>query len=173
MAQYRKKLVVIDAIQFLGFSKENGQVELSERPDWLISEFGRKILFFDKPNTLTVKTLEGNMNVSIGDFIIKGVNSEFYPCKPDIFGKTYEKVDCSINPDYLKLAQIAYNTVLQTMIEGEKEHGDEWKSKSISYHKRHALEHAEKAYTGVPSKEDDVGNGMTRDAIIKYLEAGT
>lgn len=76
-----------------------------------------------------------------------------------------------MNPDYIKLAQIAYDTVLQTMIEGEKEHGvDGWKEKAIEYHKRHAYEHAEKAYTGVLSKEDDVGHCMTRCAQIKYLE---
>jgi hypothetical protein len=75
----------------------------------------------------------------------------------------------AINPDYIKLAQIAYDTVLQTMIEGEKEHGEEWKYKDIGYHKRHAMQHAEKAYTGDTS-EKHVGNCMTRCAMIKYLE---
>ena len=41
---------------------------------------------------LPIKTLEGVMYASIGDYIIKGVNGEFYPCKPDIFHKTYELV---------------------------------------------------------------------------------
>ena len=40
-----------------------------------------------------VETLEGKMLANIGDMIIKGVNGEFYPCKPDIFNKTYEKVE--------------------------------------------------------------------------------
>ncbi len=40
---------------------------------------------------LRIKTLEGNMDVSIGDFIIKGLRGEFYPCKPDVFLKTYEE----------------------------------------------------------------------------------
>lgn len=40
-----------------------------------------------------IKTLEGNHHASTGDIIIKGVNGEFYPCKPDIFEKTYEFVD--------------------------------------------------------------------------------
>ncbi len=44
----------------------------------------------DKP--VVIKTLEGDMKVSIGDFIITGVNGEQYPCKPDIFEKTYEEV---------------------------------------------------------------------------------
>lgn len=39
-----------------------------------------------------IPTLEGNMKANIGDYIIKGINGEFYPCKPDIFTKTYEKV---------------------------------------------------------------------------------
>ena len=93
MAKYRKKPVIIEAVQFNGFNKENGQVDLSERPEWLISEFGKKVIFFDKRNTLTIKTLEGNMTVNIGDWIIKGVNEELYPCKPNIFEQTYELVE--------------------------------------------------------------------------------
>jgi hypothetical protein len=93
MGQYRKKPVVIDAVQFNGFDKESGQVILSGRPEWLINEFGKKILFFDEPNNLVIKTLEGKMKASIGDFIIKGVQGEFYPCKPDIFAATYDKVE--------------------------------------------------------------------------------
>jgi hypothetical protein len=42
---------------------------------------------------LMIKTLEGNHLANIGDFIIKGVHGEFYPCKPDIFEKTYEQVN--------------------------------------------------------------------------------
>ena len=45
----------------------------------------------DKP--VIIKTLEGDMKASVGDYIITGVNGEQYPCKPDIFEKTYEKVE--------------------------------------------------------------------------------
>ena len=93
MAKYRKKPVIIEAVQFNGFNKENGQVDLSERPEWLINEFGKKVIFFDKRNTLTIKTLEGNMTANIGDWIIKGVNEELYSCKPNIFEQTYELVE--------------------------------------------------------------------------------
>ena len=41
--------------------------------------------------SLMIRTLEGDMRVSPGDYVIKGVNGEFYPCKPDIFDKTYEE----------------------------------------------------------------------------------
>ena len=46
----------------------------------------------NKETTLVIHTLEGDMEASFGDYIIKGVNGEFYPCKPDIFAKTYEEV---------------------------------------------------------------------------------
>lgn len=45
---------------------------------------------FCKKEQIVIHTLEGNMKAAIGDYIIKGVNGEFYPCKPDIFEKTYE-----------------------------------------------------------------------------------
>lgn len=44
-------------------------------------------------NDLYIETLEGVMHAEPGDYIIKGVNGEFYPCKPDIFEKTYERVE--------------------------------------------------------------------------------
>lgn len=46
----------------------------------------------EPPCELFIKTLEGNMVASVRDYIIQGVNGEFYPCKPDIFEKTYEVV---------------------------------------------------------------------------------
>jgi hypothetical protein len=92
MGMYRKKPVVIEAVQFKGFDKETGQIIISDRPEWLVSEFGNKVLFFGERDTLTIQTLEGTMTASVGDFIIKGVEGEFYPCKPDIFEKTYEEV---------------------------------------------------------------------------------
>ena len=42
---------------------------------------------------LVIKTLEGDMTADVGDYIIRGVNGEFYPCKPDIFHKTYDIVE--------------------------------------------------------------------------------
>ena len=93
MATYRKKPVEIEAVQFNGFDATSGQVILSERPEWLISEFGNRVLFFGEKDTLTIKTLEGEHIASIGDYIIKGVKGELYPCKPDIFELTYDKVD--------------------------------------------------------------------------------
>lgn len=50
----------------------------------------------DDDKKLVISTLEGDMLASVGDFIIKGVKGEFYPCKPDIFEKTYDIVEVSI-----------------------------------------------------------------------------
>ena len=81
MAQYRKKPVVIEAIQLI-----------DENVDLLVEFCGDKI----KSHPLTgvvIETLEGDMLASKGDFIIRGVKGEFYPCKPDIFEMTYELVN--------------------------------------------------------------------------------
>jgi len=88
--KFRKKPVEIEAVHFLGFNTSG--VILSDRPEWLVNEFGKTILFFGQKDTLTIKTLEGDMLADKGDWIIKGVKGEFYPCKPDIFAMTYEQV---------------------------------------------------------------------------------
>ena len=85
MAQYRKKPVVIEAVQL---------EDLEVHTLITIQQFVGlgKDIFKVESDGLVIKTLEGDMKASIGDFIIKGVQGEFYPCKPDIFEKTYEKV---------------------------------------------------------------------------------
>lgn len=83
--KYRKKPVVIEAFRLK-----------DDYPDTLIAlqNFMEKEIrvSYENPKKPVVKieTLEGVMDASIGDFIIKGINGEFYPCKPDIFEKTYE-----------------------------------------------------------------------------------
>lgn len=81
--KFRKRPVEIEAIQYTGknmreifdFTKTT---EIED--DFLTSE-------------LIIKTLEGDMHASVGDWIIRGVKGEYYPCKPDIFGLTYEPVE--------------------------------------------------------------------------------
>lgn len=83
--QYKKKPVVIEAIQFDGWNWAECYQFMSKEclvfPQWI-----------KKEEKIEIKTLEGTMTANIGDYIIKGVNGEFYPCKPDIFDKTYEEV---------------------------------------------------------------------------------
>ncbi len=80
MAKFRKKPVVIEAVQWTGDNSDEIYAFIGEEP------FG---VFVDD---IAIRTLEGVMTASIDDWIIKGVNDEFYPCKPDIFQKTYEQV---------------------------------------------------------------------------------
>jgi hypothetical protein len=82
---YRKKPVVIEAIQFDGTMPS--VTEISQWSDATI-DIGQD-MSLDK---LFIPTLEGMMTASVGDYIIKGLQGEFYPCKPDIFEKSYEEV---------------------------------------------------------------------------------
>lgn len=85
--KYRKKPVIIEAIQFI----DNAD-RIMEIHEFLGGDTMR-INYEDKYNPyIKIETLEGTMKASVGDYIIKGVNGEFYPCKPDIFEKTYERV---------------------------------------------------------------------------------
>lgn len=85
MPKFRKKPVVIEAMQFTDEMKDRcyNFVRCNSFPDF--NDKGEPIL--------KIQTLEGVMTTSLGDWIIKGVNGEFYPCKPDIFEKTYEAVE--------------------------------------------------------------------------------
>ena len=88
---YRKVPVVIEAIQFTG---TNGWV-LTQWSDGAV--YASPVLEPTEDNPtgeyVQIKTLEGVMTGRVGDYIIKGVNGEFYPIKEDIFLKTYEKVE--------------------------------------------------------------------------------
>jgi hypothetical protein len=77
--KYAKKPVVIEAMQWTG----DNSLDMSE----FVRDTERKYEF--KGDALFIHTLEGSMRASKGDYIIKGVEGEFYPCKPEIFEKTY------------------------------------------------------------------------------------
>lgn len=94
--KYRKKPVVIEAIQWTGKNNREMFDFLTnyELTNEFMSNTGENFdIDHDKINGgLIIKTLEGEHLASIGDYIIKGVKGEFYPCKPDIFEQTYEEV---------------------------------------------------------------------------------
>ncbi len=81
MAKYRKKPVMIEAVQFTGSNYR-------EVDDMV----GRPTNWEGAPDTFLVQTLEGEMTARVGDWLIKGVRGELYPCKPDIFEETYEPI---------------------------------------------------------------------------------
>ncbi len=87
MPKFRKKPVVIEAVQWTG---ENVK-EVMDFMRWRNAEH-------DSVRGLTIRTLEGTHHASPGDWIIQGVQGEFYPCKPDIFAATYEDAMSAPSP---------------------------------------------------------------------------
>ena len=93
--KFRKKPVIIEAFR----------IGIDNIPDWAMNKIQNNEIILRSPTDgmhgpfehmndtyADIKTLEGTMRADHGDYIIKGVNEEVYPCKPDIFLKTYEKV---------------------------------------------------------------------------------
>lgn len=137
MAKFRKKPVVIEAWQYTGNNSylfQSLSDNIKESPVLEPAE--------NNPTGeyLQISTLEGVMIAIVGDWIIKGVNGEFYPCKPDIFEKTYEPVETekyiniqdqdshwyyipkSMKEDFLKMEE-----------EGEKDEWEEFNEKYSDY----------------------------------------
>lgn len=82
---YRKKPVIISAVLFNGHNWKECMSFMA----------GEHLLFpnmVEKRDHIMIKTLEGDMRCDIGDYLIKGIKGEFYPCKPDIFEASYEEV---------------------------------------------------------------------------------
>ena len=88
MAKYRKKPVVIEAVQL----KDESIIEII---NWTTDYINIEIDTDENDNIIgmIIPTLEGAMKASMNDYIIKGINNEFYPIKSEIFFKTYEKVE--------------------------------------------------------------------------------
>lgn len=80
--KYRKKPVVIEAVLWDGCPKALKEIQ----------DMGLSRDDFYLHRSFMIRTLEGDMLLNIGDYLIKGVNGEFYPCKADIFKATYEEV---------------------------------------------------------------------------------
>lgn len=89
--KYRKRPVVIEAFQW------TMDLNQKECPLWFEDAVHKGIVSFINTGTpyvaANIETLEGIMMASRGDYIIRGVNGELYPCKPDIFEKTYEPAE--------------------------------------------------------------------------------
>lgn len=79
--KYRKKPVIIDAVKWRGQNLIEMKRFLGDSENYH---------FID--GELYITTLEGTMHAAVGDYVIRGLRDEFYPCKPDVFRKTYEPV---------------------------------------------------------------------------------
>ena len=82
MPKYRKLPVEIDAMQWTGDNIDDMRGFVGEKGFYYVVN----------DNSLIIPTLEGDLKAAVGDFVIKGVKCEYYPCKPDIFEATYEAV---------------------------------------------------------------------------------
>nr|DAF40280.1 MAG TPA: PGDYG protein [Caudoviricetes sp.] len=95
--KYRKRPVVIEAFQWIGGPEQE------DDPEWIIEAIKSKMAWFENAGTPDVKfmirTLEGVHEASVGDYIIRGVAGEIYPCKPDIFLATYEPAVTKVSTD--------------------------------------------------------------------------
>lgn len=87
--KFRKKPVVVEAVQWL-----NRKIVCPPGPDWFVEAENRSIIQL-YGDSLSIITLEGVMEAKPGDWIIRGIKGEVYPCKPDIFEATYEPVEKS------------------------------------------------------------------------------
>ena len=96
--KYRKKPVEIEAMQFIDLGNPGlNQQKACKIAEWIAGraysdDWGDELPEFGS-NYINIPTLEGTMSARLGDYIIRGVQGEFYPCKPDIFAETYEVVD--------------------------------------------------------------------------------
>lgn len=81
MGKYKKKPIVIEAVKYNG----NNIMEI-------INFVDKNPILIGSKGILIIKTLEGNMKAPIGSYIVRGVEGEYYPCRGDIFEKTYEEV---------------------------------------------------------------------------------
>jgi hypothetical protein len=91
---FRKKPVVIEAVQWTGENLRQIITFTDGPPETRTSHTGmmwEQYADLVAADGLKIFTLEGKMNADVGDWIIKGVKGEFYPCKPDIFAATYEE----------------------------------------------------------------------------------
>lgn len=128
MPRYTKKPVTIEAMEWNGTAE--GATAII---DWAIPYSDSNFIRYQEardafddgekgcpatPATLAIDTLEGTMTAIPGDYIIRGVNGEFYPCKPDIFAKTYDLEDPEKALRHLEVKR----HVLQTVIESAQGH---------------------------------------------------
>jgi len=86
MATFRKRPVEIEAFRF-----EGGEMSMMDVPSWYGTAVDHGDIICGR-DTMKIRTLEGVMTASVGDWIIKGVEGEIYPCKPSVFEATYEPV---------------------------------------------------------------------------------
>ena len=122
MNQYVKKPIVIEAIRFSSYDDETNIKA--------IAEFMGDIQF-SGDRQIIIKTLEGDLYASEGDYIIKGIRGEFYPCKPDIFEASYDYcTPTQCKPSYPETFH--FGSAISAMKDGHKVARKGWNGKGLS-----------------------------------------
>ena len=169
MAKYRKKPVIVEAIQYkivkeieckYGTHKESNSMEICKFMNLPIQH----VHFDSKGEYIIIKTLEGDMRADIGDYIIKGVSGEFYPCKPDIFEKTYEElisIKSSIQEERKEEYKMEYDKVISL---------NQFRTNIIGEENFNRLIKDSKCYTGIGIQSATESAAITN---VYLLESGT
>ena len=115
-----KKPVTIECFKYDGDLKNSdGKFYV---PEWAQKAYEDGTIFFKDQGEMYIKTLEGDHHASVGDYIIQGVNGELYPCKPDIFEKTY---------DIAENVKFNFGKALELLKEGKKVCRSGWNGKGM------------------------------------------
>ena len=129
-----KKRIAIECFQYDGDLKNSKGEFYVDR--WAVEAFQSGVIYFND-GEMYIKTLEGDHHVSVGDYVIRGVNNELYPCKPDIFEKTYDIFDenakatpsCQEDHDHEFIHDFSW--ALWNMKQGKKIHRSGWNGKGM------------------------------------------
>lgn len=118
-----KKPVTIECFKFDGDLKNSdGKFYV---PEWAQKAYEDGTIFFKDQGEMYIKTLEGDHHASVGDYIIRGVNGELYPCKPDIFEKTYDIADKLADNEH------GFDWAIQQLKAGRKVQRKVWNGKGM------------------------------------------
>lgn len=122
--KYVKKSVVVEAVQYDNLNKKDiEQFVGKELKQELFSDSAYEVGMGAPIFSLTIPTLEGEMKALPGDYIIKGVNGEFYPCKPDIFKKTYREAD--------SVSEMSFGNAVEVLKQGGAIRRRGWNGKGL------------------------------------------
>ena len=111
--KYRKKPVVVEAIQWTGKNLQELKNFVGDSLEYDVMDAAWEVGKGPVIVNMRIQTLEGIHHASVGDFIIKGIRGEFYPCKPDIFAKTYESASLTPPNEWVSVEEME-------MLEGMK-----------------------------------------------------
>lgn len=104
-------------------------------PEWAKKAYEDGTIFFKDQGEMYIKTLEGDHHASVGDIIIRGVNGELYPCKPDIFEKTYniitEEANATARDHFDTEFTHDFSWALKQMKQGKRIHRSGWNGKGM------------------------------------------